>query len=164
MDLEHLLLSGSGRLSRRGFLGGIAALVVYAAATATIFRIPQGAFCAMNHEALMGRIYFAALGLLVLIGAVMLIAVGAKRFADMGWPEWLAVIPALGLVGAIVALRLPELGACGMPTPERLPVLAGAGGLLAVLLLLGLLWPGRRKPAPAQEPGESDEPTRVVGL
>jgi len=162
VDLEFLLLSGSGRVARGGFLAGIIALLVYAALTAVIFRVPEGAFCAMSAEAVMGRVYLAALALMTLIGAVMLMALGAKRLADMGWPEWLAALVALGIVGAIVSLRLEALGPCGALTAQRLPIVAGAAGLLALFLVVGLVWPGRR-PKPAV-PDDMDGPTRAVGL
>lgn len=162
MDLEHLLLSGSGKVGRGGFLAGIVALVVYAGLTAVIFRVPEGAFCDMTPASLMGRIYLAALALMTLIGAVMLTALGAKRLADMGWPDWLAVLVALAAVGAIVSLRLDALGPCGVLTPVRLPIVAGASGLLVLFVVLGLVWPGRR-PRPSA-PDDMDGPTRAVGL
>lgn len=162
MDLEFLLLSGSGKVGRGGFLAGVIVLLVYGALTAVIFRVPEGAFCDMSGEAVMGRIYLAALALMTLIGAVMLMALGAKRLADMGWPEWLAAIVALGLIGAIVSLRLDALGPCGVLTASRLPIVAGAAGLLALFLVVGLVWPGRR-PKPVA-PDDMDGPTRAVGL
>ncbi|MGX1100604.1 DUF805 domain-containing protein [Amorphus sp. MBR-141] len=162
MDLEYLLLSGSGRIGRGRFLVGIIALAVYAALSVMVFRVPEGAFCEVDAQALMGRIYFAALALMGLVGAVMLMALGAKRLADMGWPEWLAALVALGVLAGLLALRLEALGPCGAMTAQRLPIVAGAAGLLVLLLVVGLVWPGRR-PKPAV-PQDADDPTRMVGL
>jgi uncharacterized membrane protein YhaH (DUF805 family) len=161
VDLEFLLLTGAGRIGRGRFLAGVVVLGVYAALTVLVFRVPEGAFCDMTATALMGRIYLAALALMALIGAVMLMAIGAKRLADMGWPEWPAALVALGLLAALVALRLEALGPCGALTAQRLPIVAGAAGLLVLLLLVGLVWPGRQ---PKPEPDELDGPTRAVGL
>lgn len=162
MDLEHLLLSGSGRIGRGRFLVGLVALAVYAGFAVVVFRVPEGAFCEVDADAVMGRIYFAALALMVLVGAVMLMALGAKRLADIRWPEWLAAVVALGVVVALVSLRLDALGPCAAMTPQRLPIVAGGAGLLVLLLVVGLVWPGRRpKPAGPEAP---EDPTRAVGL
>lgn len=145
MTLEQLLLSGSGRIGRGAFWLGIILLALYAAATAAIFRVPEGSFCDMNPQAVLGRVYFAALAVMVLIGAVMLLAVGAKRFSDMGWPEWFALLPVIAVLAAILTLRLGQLGPCGALTEPRLPILGAAAGVLGLFVLLGGLWPPRRR-------------------
>lgn len=159
MTLERLLLSGSGRIGRGAFWGGLVALVVYAAAVAVIFRIPEGAFCAMDPRHHMGQVYFAALAVLAVLGAVMLVAIGAKRLSDMGWPDWLACLPALAGLAALVAMKLEGLGACGALTEPRLAIGAAGLGLLGLLILVGGFWPGRRnRPDDRQGPGPQDSP------
>lgn len=155
MTLERLLLSGSGRIGRGAFWGGIALIAIYGGAVAVIFRVPEGAFCAMDPADHMGQVYFAALAVLALLGAVMLVAVGAKRLSDMGWPDWLAILPALAALAAPVALKLDALGACGVLTPPRLAVAAAAGALVGLLVVAGGLWPGRRD---RSGKGQGEEP------
>lgn len=157
MDLERLLLSGSGRIGRGAFWGGLIAIAVYAVAVAAVFRVPEGAFCGMDPQSVLGRVYFAALAILVLLGAVMLLAIGAKRLSDMGWPEWLAVLPALAVIAAVLSLRLDALGACGVLGGARLGICGGAVVLVGLFIVLGGLWPGRRPRGKAKDELDDDQ-------
>ncbi|MEW5421291.1 DUF805 domain-containing protein [Amorphus sp. 3PC139-8] len=156
MTLEQLLLSGSGRIGRGVFWLGVILLAFYSAAAAAVFRVPEGSFCDMNPQAVLGRVYFAALAVMVLLGMVMLLAICAKRLSDMGWPESVAFLPVIAVPVAVVALRLDRLGPCGALTEPRLAVLGGALGLLALAVLLGGLWPPRRDPHDGGEARRDD--------
>jgi len=140
-DVEWLLVGLKGRASRSQFLKGLMIVGLLAVAGVFAFRLPFGAFCALNPDATSGQIYFTAFGVALVVISVALVCLVAKRLKDMGIPGWLALLTVVP-IWVLPALFYPGFGGnCSLNNPANWTILmaaaTGYASLFTVLALVG---------------------------
>ncbi len=172
MTVEQLLTTTSGRISRRDYWKALFVVTLMVSLSVGAFRIHVGALCTMDPSLGVGKIYFASLGVTVLIVGWIGYAYVAKRLHDVGLSGLLALAVVAPYLAVPVVARFVLCPIADMPLDgaiEKLaaltPVLALGGlGLLAAMLQLylgvqrGVVGPNRYGPDPLDGDAETSKP------